>query len=64
METLPDVAIVLARLEVKLDQVLTASKDHESRIRKLEERRWPLPVVAAIFSGLSMIGTIASLWPR
>lgn len=58
----PDLAVILARLEVKLDQLLSASNDHEARLRKLEERRWPLPVVAVVCSGLSLIGTAAGIW--
>lgn len=60
--TTPDLALVLARLEVKLDQLINASSDHEIRLRKLEERRWPLPVVAVVCAGLSMVGTVAGLW--
>jgi hypothetical protein len=43
-------ALQLARMEVKLDQLLVESGDHEARIRKLEERRWPLPVMSAVCS--------------
>lgn len=59
--TTPDVALVLARLEVKLDQLIAVSSDHEVRLRKLEERRWPLPVVACAFAGLSLVGTVVGL---
>jgi hypothetical protein len=33
--------VTLARMEVKLDQLLIESSDHESRIRRLEERPSP-----------------------
>lgn len=59
--TTPDVALVLARLEVKLDQLILVSSDHEVRLRKLEERRWPLTVVACACAGLSLIGTVVGL---
>lgn len=36
MTTTPDLVILLARLEVKLDQALGATSDHESRLRKVE----------------------------
>jgi len=50
MDQTDPLAIILARVEVKLDQLLQDSGDHEQRIRKLEERRWPLPIVSAIVS--------------
>lgn len=34
---LPDLAITLARFEVKLDSIIGASSDHETRIRTLEK---------------------------
>lgn len=78
MTTTPDLVILLARLEVKLDQALGATSDHESRLRKveaqmngstdhetrikqLEGRRWPLPVLAAVVSGISLVVTIAGM---
>ena len=52
----------LAVLEVKLDQLLelnkTRGEDHESRIRKLEERKFPLPTIAVLIAGLSLIATV------
>lgn len=59
--TTQDVALVLARLEVKLDHLISVSMDHETRLRALELRRWPLPT-AIVCSGLSMIGTLAGIW--
>jgi hypothetical protein len=55
MEPTDPLAIILARVEVKLDQLLTDSGDHEQRIRKLEERRWPLPVLSAVVSVAALI---------
>lgn len=52
MTVSPDpTAVILARLELKVDQLLVSSGDHEARLRALEARRWPLPVVGAV-SGL------------
>lgn len=34
---LPDIAITLARFEVKLDAIIGSSSDHETRIRSLEK---------------------------
>lgn len=57
------VAATLARLEVKMDQLLMDANDHEQRLRKLEERRWPIPIVSAVVSVLSaatvIIGMVA-----
>jgi hypothetical protein len=33
-------AVILARMEVKLDQALTGHADHETRIRVLERKVW------------------------
>lgn len=62
--TTPDVALLLARLDVKLDQLISVSGDHEQRLRKLEERRWPLPVAAVACSGLALVGTVVGLVMR
>lgn len=56
-----ELSILLARLEVKLDQLLTLSSDHESRLRSLEARRWPLPVVGAATGGLALLISLAPL---
>ncbi|WP_333758794.1 hypothetical protein [Streptomyces sp. ISBFB 2968] len=32
----PDLSVTLAKMDVKLDQLLTLSGDHETRLRKLE----------------------------
>jgi hypothetical protein len=34
------VAVILARMEVKLDTVLNSVVDHETRIRVLEKKVW------------------------
>lgn len=62
MTTLPDpTAVILARLEIKVDQLLAVSGDHEQRLRKLEERRWPLPVVGAATGALALVISITPL---
>lgn len=33
----PELAVVLARLEVKLDGLILSSSDHEKRLRELEQ---------------------------
>ena len=65
MSTIPDpTAVILARLEIKVDQLLTVSGDHEQRLRKLEERRWPLPVVGAATGCLALVTSILPLVVR
>lgn len=52
-------AVQLAVLNVKVDQLITLNKtrgeDHEARIRKLEERKFPLPTVAVLVAIASLI---------
>lgn len=43
-------AIMLARIETKLDTALHQGADHEQRIRALEAARWPLPAAAVLLS--------------
>lgn len=45
-----DVLLAFVRLEGKVDSYMTTVSDHETRIRVLEARRWPLPVVVALSS--------------
>lgn len=55
----PTVETRLAVLGVKLDQLIemnqTRGVDHENRLRKLEERKFPLPTVAALMSVASIV---------
>lgn len=58
----PTVETRLAVLGVKLDQLIemnqTRGVDHENRIRKLEERKFPLPTIAALFSAAAIVLTV------
>lgn len=45
------VAVLLARLETKLDIALARGEDHESRIRLLERKVWQAAGVATVISG-------------
>lgn len=45
----------LDRLLDKHDRIDEAVADHETRIRSLEQTRWPLPSIAAIVSVASLI---------
>lgn len=43
-------AVILARMEVKLDQALTGHADHETRLRQLERKVWAASGVAAFIA--------------
>lgn len=45
------VAVILARMEVKLDHALTQTGDHEARIRVLEKKVWAASGLAALLGG-------------
>lgn len=45
------VAVILARMEVKLDHSLTRGEDHESRIRVLEKKVWAASGLASLLAG-------------
>lgn len=45
------VAVILARMEVKLDHTLARGDDHEARLRLLEKKVWVASGVAALFAG-------------
>lgn len=55
----------LAVLRVKMDQLITLNQtrgeDHETRIRKLEERRFPLQTMAVLISSVAMIATVVGI---
>lgn len=53
-----DLLIALARIEAKMDSVMSDITDHEVRLRLLEKARWPLPSVA-VLSGI--VGAITGL---
>lgn len=42
--------VVLARIEMKLDESIRIGGDHETRIRALESNRWPLPTLTAVLA--------------
>lgn len=45
---------LLIEMKAKLDAV----PDHENRIRKLEERKFPLPTIAVLVATLSLVATV------
>jgi hypothetical protein len=49
-------AVLLARLETKLDLALSRGDDHESRIRILERKVWQAAGIATIVSGSAAAG--------
>lgn len=48
----PSVETRLAVIQIKVDQLLdlnrTRGEDHEQRLRKLEDRKFPLPTVSVL----------------
>ena len=46
------VAVILARMEVKLDTVLNSVTDHETRIRVLEKKVWTAAGTVAALAGI------------
>lgn len=56
----PDSAleVILARIEVKLDRVISDTTDHESRLRRLERLVWSASGAALVGGG--SIGAIVS----
>jgi hypothetical protein len=61
----PTTETQLAVLRVKMDQLIelnkTRGEDHESRIRKLEERRFPLQTMAVLISMVALLATLAGI---
>lgn len=55
----------LAVMGLKIDQLLelnkTRGEDHETRLRKLEERRFPLQVMAVLISSVALIATVVGM---
>lgn len=52
----------LVAINTKLDTILPKIDDHESRLRKLEERRFPLASVSVLVAILSMIVTVSGIY--
>lgn len=49
---------VLIEVRTMLKETIKNNDDHELRIRKLEERKFPLPTVAVLISVVSVITTV------
>ncbi|HEY0774178.1 MAG TPA: hypothetical protein VGD51_08865 [Nocardioidaceae bacterium] len=64
-DTLPSEssAVILARMEVKLDHALASQADHEQRIRVLEDKKTvsPFQLWTVTASGVATLGVIAGL---
>lgn len=63
MTTVPNpdpTAVILARLEIKVDRLLADSGDHEARLRKLEEtssggKNWQVILANSIMTALNAV---------
>ena len=58
----------VSRVEAKLDQirddgraVATELQDHESRLRRLEAARWPLPTIGALAGVAGTVTAVVAL---
>ncbi len=47
----------LTRIETNLKNMAQGRDDHEQRLRKLEERKFPLPTVAVLISLAALVTT-------
>jgi hypothetical protein len=54
-------AVALARLETKVDIMLTVQGTHGSDLEQLKARRWPLTVVTALLSAVGCGGGLVAL---
>jgi hypothetical protein len=52
----------LIAIHTKIDTVLPKIEDHESRLRKLEERRFPYSSIAAITAVVSVVVAILGVY--
>ncbi len=64
-ESAMSVETQLALLRVRMDQLIELNKsrgeDHETRIRKLEERRFPLQTMAVLISSAAFIAAVVGM---
>ena len=49
---------LLIEMRTMLTSLTDAKNDHETRLRRLEERKFPLPTLAVLTSVASLIATI------
>lgn len=50
-DELHQLAVTVARMEGKLDAIITANTDHEARLRSLERWRWLMTGGASLIGG-------------
>lgn len=56
-----DVTRALVRIEVKVDQLLADTGDHEQRLRSLEGRNWPRQSVNTVVSVCAALVALAAV---
>lgn len=52
----------LVSINTKLDGIVPELQDHEQRLRKLEERRFPLASVSALVAVLSLVVALVGVY--
>ena len=63
--TLVDVLVGQARMEAKMDMLVTSSQDQDSRIRALESNRWPARSIATICGVIGACSSfLGAMWMR
>jgi hypothetical protein len=64
----PTTETQLAVIRVKMDQLIelnrTRGEDHETRLRKLEERRFPLQIMAVLISAAALCAAVVGMLSR
>lgn len=54
--------VTIARIETKIDRLIQNEGDHETRIRALESRRWPLATVNTLLSLAAVVVSLSAMW--
>lgn len=65
IDPMAPMAVSVARLEVKMDNVVDTLKSHTEDLKELKDRRFPLPTIGMLFAVLGGIcGVVAIAKPH
>lgn len=56
--------VILARMEMKLDESIRMGGDHETRLRALESNRWPLAGLNALVAVAALATSMIAVFTR